>query len=36
MARHHADAELLDVSLAVERDQPWDKVAPSVAVDEPV
>jgi aspartyl-tRNA(Asn)/glutamyl-tRNA(Gln) amidotransferase subunit A len=36
MARHHADAELLDVSLAVERDQPWDKVAPTVAVDEPV
>jgi aspartyl-tRNA(Asn)/glutamyl-tRNA(Gln) amidotransferase subunit A len=31
MARHHRDAELFDVALAVERDNPWPLVAPGVA-----
>ncbi|HEX8803127.1 MAG TPA: amidase family protein, partial [Acidimicrobiales bacterium] len=31
LARHHADALLLDVALAVERTRPWPLVAPAVA-----
>jgi aspartyl-tRNA(Asn)/glutamyl-tRNA(Gln) amidotransferase subunit A len=30
LARHHADALLFDVALAVERERPWPVVAPSV------
>ncbi len=30
LARHHADALLFDVALAVERERPWPLVAPSV------
>ena len=29
LARHHADALLFDVALAVERDAPWPLVAPA-------
>jgi len=32
LARHHADALLLDVALAAEREMGWPKVAPGVAV----
>ena len=28
MARHHADALLLDLALVVERERPWPLVAP--------
>ena len=31
LARHHEDALLFDVALAVERERPWPPVAPSVA-----
>jgi Asp-tRNA(Asn)/Glu-tRNA(Gln) amidotransferase A subunit family amidase len=31
LARHHADALLFDVALAVERDRPWPLVAPPAA-----
>ena len=31
LARHHADALLFDVALAVERERPWPMVAPPVA-----
>jgi aspartyl-tRNA(Asn)/glutamyl-tRNA(Gln) amidotransferase subunit A len=31
LARHHADALLFDVALAVERERPWPMVAPAVA-----
>lgn len=34
LARHHEDALLFDVALAVERERPWPLVAPSVAVAE--
>ena len=30
LAPHHADAQLLDVALAFEREHPWPLVAPSV------
>jgi aspartyl-tRNA(Asn)/glutamyl-tRNA(Gln) amidotransferase subunit A len=30
LARHHADALLFDVALAVERERPWPMVAPTV------
>jgi len=33
LARHHDDARLLDVALAVERERPWPVVAPTVAPD---
>jgi aspartyl-tRNA(Asn)/glutamyl-tRNA(Gln) amidotransferase subunit A len=32
LGRHHADAVLFDVALAVERERPWPLVAPPVAV----
>ena len=32
LARHHADALLFDVALAVEREFPWPLVAPGVGV----
>ena len=31
LGRHHEDARLLDVALAVERERPWPLVAPAVA-----
>jgi aspartyl-tRNA(Asn)/glutamyl-tRNA(Gln) amidotransferase subunit A len=31
LARHHADALLFDVALAVERERPWPMVAPAIA-----
>ncbi|NLG45582.1 amidase family protein, partial [Gordonia sp. (in: high G+C Gram-positive bacteria)] len=31
LGRHHADALLFDVALAVERERPWPLVAPTVA-----
>jgi aspartyl-tRNA(Asn)/glutamyl-tRNA(Gln) amidotransferase subunit A len=31
LARHHQDALLFDVALAVERERPWPLVAPAVA-----
>ena len=36
LARHHADALLFDVALAVERDAPWPLVAPSARSAHPV
>ncbi len=32
LARHHADALLLDVALAVERERPWPMIAPAAPV----
>jgi aspartyl-tRNA(Asn)/glutamyl-tRNA(Gln) amidotransferase subunit A len=32
MARHHAEALLLDVALATERERPWPLVAPGAPV----
>jgi aspartyl-tRNA(Asn)/glutamyl-tRNA(Gln) amidotransferase subunit A len=32
MARHHADATLLDLALAVERERPWPLTAPGAPV----
>ena len=32
LARHHADALLFDVALAVERHRPWPLVAPDVQI----
>jgi Asp-tRNA(Asn)/Glu-tRNA(Gln) amidotransferase A subunit family amidase len=31
LGRHHEDARLLDLALAVERARPWPLVAPAVA-----
>lgn len=36
LAPHHTDALLFDVALAVERERPWPKVAPSVSAASPV
>ena len=34
LGRHHQDALLFDVALAVERERPWPMVAPTVAAPE--
>jgi len=31
LGRHHTDALLFDVALAVERERPWPMVAPAAA-----
>jgi aspartyl-tRNA(Asn)/glutamyl-tRNA(Gln) amidotransferase subunit A len=36
LAPHHHDARLLDVALAVERNQPWPLVAPGARIAQPV